>query len=225
MSPPDEDVVATEVEPEPPQDGEAPAPETAATPDTVDRVSRPAFVLAVSLAALFALVAAVLGVLAARAGGDEALDEVRDVAGRFGEVAFTYDYRDPDDNEERVSALATPRFQEEYARAFSGLRDLVEEVQSTSRASVNDVYVAEVDGSTALAVVSVNLDLDGPAGPRTYFDVYVRVSLQRLDGEWKVDDMAAITTPTGGSDADTSTTATSAPATSETSEVPTTPVP
>ena len=185
--------------------------------------SRSAFVLAVSLALLFAVVAAVLGVLVASGAGDDGdADDVRAAAGRFAEVAFTYDYRDPEDNRRRVADLSTPGFEEEYSRAFAGLTGLVEQVQSSSRATVNDVYVAEVDGSSALAVASVNLDLEGSAGPRTFYDVYVRIELQRLEGEWKVNDLAAITVPdaTGEGQAGASTTTTAA-----TSQTPTTPVP
>lgn len=210
-----------------PTDEDAPAG-TAAREDEVTpgAPSRAAFVLAVSLAVLFALVAAVLGVLlAGDAGDDGGADEVRTAAGRFAEVAFSYDYRDPDDNRRRVAELSTPGFEEDYSRAFAGLKDLVEQVESSSRASVNDVYVAEVDGSSALAVASVNLDLEGSAGPRTIHDVYIRIEMQRLDGDWKVDDLAAITVPgaTGGGQAEPdagASTTTAAP-----SQTPTTPVP
>ena len=103
----------------------------------------PGFVLAVGLAVVFAVVAAVLAaVLMTRQEGGDDLDELREVAGRFGEVLVTYDYHDPDAHKDAVLALASGSFRQDYEDAFDqGLGQIITQVQAVSRGRVNDVFL------------------------------------------------------------------------------------
>jgi hypothetical protein len=187
-----------------------------ATPDRAPRP--PAFVLAVSLAVLFGLLAVVFAVLAASGDGSGEGGQVtslRRAAGEMAEAFFTWDYEDLDAHRDRVLALATGSFRNEYEEQFdASLRDVITTARSTSEAFVQDVYVSEIDEERAEAVVVVDLEQDGVAGPRDQTDIYVVITFVEVDGDWKVDD---VTDPfpvgglPGGSGAATSGSTTTAP--------------
>lgn len=145
--------------------------------------------LAVTLAVLFGLAAAVLAVLlAAGAGDDDEVDELRRTAGQFAEALVTYDFEDPDRHRDQVLSFATGSFREEYEDAFDqGLAQIISEVEAVSQGFVNTVYLSELDDGSAQAVVAVDIEHDGAGGPRTLYDIYFRLTLVEVDGEWKVD--------------------------------------
>ena len=177
----------------------------------------PGLVLAVSLAVLFGVLAAVFAILAV--GGDDGeggrVADLRRSAGEMAEAFFTWDHRDLDAHRDRVLELATGSFRNEYDEQFdASIRDVITTAQSTSQAFVNDVYVSEIDEERAEAVVVVDLEQDGVAGPRTQTDIYVVITFVEVDGDWKADD---VTDPfpvgglPGGSGASGSSSTTTAP--------------
>jgi Mce-associated membrane protein len=152
--------------------------------------SRAGFVLAVSLAVAFGLLAAVLAVLLAdaRSDADDAASDLRRTAGQFGEALVTYDHRDPEAHRDAVLGMATGSFREEYEDAFEGeLVQIITEVEAVSQGFVKDVFVSEIDEESASAVVVVDVEHDGAAGPRTLYDIYFRLTFVRVGGDWKVD--------------------------------------
>jgi Mce-associated membrane protein len=152
----------------------------------------PALVLAISLAVVFGVLAAVFGVLAVRGddGEGEGTTSLRRAAGEMAEAFFTWDHRDLDAHRDRVLALATGSFRSEYEDQFdASIRDVITTAESTSQAFVKDVYVSEIDEERAEAVVVVDLEQDGVAGPRTQTDIYVVITFVEVDGQWKVDDV------------------------------------
>ena len=155
----------------------------------------PGYVLAVVLCVVFGLAAIVLAVVAAGAGDDgESGDRqaVRRVAGQFGEALLTYDHRDLAGHRERVLVTATTSFADEYEEAFSeSLSALIEETKASSTATVKDIFLSELDEGTAEAILVADLRLTGAGGPRTVSDVYFKLELVRIDGEWKVDDVVS----------------------------------
>ena len=156
-----------------------------------------ALVLAVAVALVLAGVATVLGVLLVRAGGDD-LDELRTAAGEFGEALVTYDHEDPDAHRDAVLDRATGSFAGEYEEAFDrGLGELITDLEATSQGFVKDVYVTEVDRGQALAIVVMDIENDGSGGPRTLFDVYVRLTMIEVDGTWLVDDVTDLSFGSG----------------------------
>lgn len=146
-------------------------------------------VAAVAAAVVFGLVAAVLAVLLL-AQEEDPSEEVRATAGGFGEVLVTYDHQDPDAHRAAVVERSTASFASEYEAAFEqGLGQLIVDLEASSQGFLKDVYVTEVDRGQALAIVVLDVESDGTAGPRRLFDVYVRLTMIEVDGEWLVDDV------------------------------------
>lgn len=181
----------------------------------------PGFVVAASLAALFAVATVVLAVLLLAQGddGDEP-SELRQAAGRFGEALVTYDFHDPEAHRDGVLSLATGSFRQDYEDAFNrGLGQIITQVQAVSRGSVNDVYLTSVDDEQAQAIVSLDIEVSGTSGERTLLDQYVLLTLVRVGGEWKVDQVTDLSFPATGAGAPpvtggTTTTTAGPPATS-----------
>jgi Mce-associated membrane protein len=188
--------------------------------------SRRRFVVALAAAVLFAGVAAGLAIalLADDDGGSE-VEEVREAAGRFAEVFNSYDHQDLDAHRDGVLALATGSFRNEYAEGFDqGLREVIRLTEATQQAFVKDVYVSTIDEERAQAIVTVDITHSGTSGSRTVRDIYSRLTLVRVQGGWKVDqvtdlnfDVATGGGPEGGAAGSTSTTA---PATTASADVP-----
>lgn len=177
----------TETEPA----GEPPAPDA----DTV--APRRRFPLAAVLAVLFAAAAVLLAFVATSLKSeldDERADRraVAGVAGSFSEAILTFDGDDLEATKERVLGLSTGGFAEEFEASFAGLAELVQTASSSARATVDDVFVGDIDGGQATAITVVDLAADGPAGPRTVADTYLRLSLVRVDGDWKVDGVTSL---------------------------------
>lgn len=143
------------------------------------------------LAGLFLLVAAVMAIVAANLNGE--LDEdggdrtdIESVAGRFGEALLSYDHNDPEGTKARVLELAAGALENEFEEAFPGLQALFAEAQGVATATVTGVWVGEIDGNTASAIVAADRLITGTAGPRTETNSYMRLDLVKTDGEWKV---------------------------------------
>lgn len=156
-----------------------------------------------SLAAVFAVATAVLAVLLlVRDGGEEDLSDLRQAAGRFGEALVTYDFHDPEAHRDGVLALATGSFRQDYEDAFDrGLGQIITQVQAVSRGSVNDVYLSSIDEDQAQAIVSLDIEVTGTSGERTLLDQYVLLTLVRVGGEWKVDQVTDLSFPASNSGA------------------------
>ena len=174
----------------------------------------PAFILVTSLAVALAVAVAVLAVLLA---GDEEsagrIEEVRRAAGTFGEALVTYDYHDPEAHRDAVLALSTGSFRDEYQDAFEqGLSEVITEVEAVSTGFATDIYVSELGEADAQAIVVLDVEVTGVAGPRTQRDLYIRLTFVEVGGEWKVDqvtdlnfDPGSVTTTTGGAPETTTT--------------------
>jgi hypothetical protein len=167
----------------------------------------PGYILAVSLAVLFGLVAIVLGAVLANDddGGalgittDSGIADLQRAAGQFTEALLTYDHRDPDAHRDAVLGLATGSFTEEYEDSFEhGLRQLMTQVQASSQGTVKDIFLSEVDEGRAELIVVADAVQDGAGGPRTVYDLYVKLTMVQVDGRWKVDDVVDLNFTGGG---------------------------
>ena len=176
---------------------------------------RTALVLAVTLAVVFAVLAGVLAVLLANEGGDDEVEDLRETAGRFGEALVTYDYRDPDAHRDTVLGLATGSFREEYQDAFDqGLREVIMQVEAVSIGNVKDIYLSAIDAEQAQAIVVVDIEHQGTGGRNDLYDVYFRLTMVEVGGEWKVDQVTDLNFDAGGGEG------TTAPTASTTTSVP-----
>ena len=185
------------------------APEAEGESDQADRRS-PTLILITSLAVALAVAVGVLAILLL-AGDDEGsdrLDAVREAAGTFGETLLTYDFHDPEDHRDKVLALSTGSFREDYEDSFDeGLGKVISEVEAVSRGIAKDIYISQLGEADAQAIVVLDVEVDGVAGPRTLRDLYVRLTFVEVDGEWKVDQVTDLNFDGGaGTTSPTSTT-------------------
>jgi hypothetical protein len=193
-------------------DDDSPAgPADEAAPDR----PRTALVLSVTLAVVFAVLAGVLAVLLANDGGDDEVEDLRETAGRFGEALVTYDYRDPEAHRDTVLGLATGSFREEYQDAFDqGLGEVITQVEAVSIGHVKDIYLSAIDAEQAQAIVVVDIEHEGTGGRNDLYDVYFRLTMVEVGGEWKVDQVTDLNFDAGGGEG------TTAPTASTTTSVP-----
>ena len=88
--------------------------------------------------------------------------------------------------------LSTARFRREYDEAFGGLTELIESTESTAIATVESVFVGDVDATTAEAITVVDAAVEGTAGQRSVADSYVRLDLVKVDEVWRVDGVTSL---------------------------------
>lgn len=69
-------------------------------------------------------------------------------------------------------------------------------MQAVSQGTVNDVFLSSVDGGQAQAVVSLDVEVSGTSGQRTLLDQYVLLTLIKLEGGWRVDQVTDLSFPT-----------------------------
>jgi hypothetical protein len=117
---------------------------------------------------------------------------VEQVASRFASAVLTYDYRDLDKTKNTVLALSTGKFRTDYEQNFPGLSALFTTTKGQSTATVKDVFVSAIAHDTATAIVVLDERAQGTSGQRLNVDWYVRVSLVRVQGQWRVDDLTNI---------------------------------
>lgn len=187
---------------------EAPTQASEQPPDDAPGRRGAALVAAVTLAVVFAVAAAALAVLLAQRSNDSGTEDLRAAAGRFGEALVTYDYHDPSAHRDAVLGFATGSFREEYETAFDqGLSKLITEVKAVSTGYIKDVYLSAVDQERAQAIVVVDIEHQGTSGPSTLHDVYFRLTMVQVGGEWKVDQVTDLNFDTGGGSSGTGATA------------------
>jgi Mce-associated membrane protein len=114
---------------------------------------------------------------------------VESVASRFASAVLTYDYRDLDKTKAAVLALATGKFRTDYEQNFSGLSALFTTTKGQSTATVKDVFVSGIDHDTASAIVVLDERGQGTSGQRLNVDWYLRLSLVKVRGTWRADDL------------------------------------
>lgn len=181
----------TPVEQAAPEEGAAPAQESPEAPKTV---SRTAFRAAVALAVVFFIGTVVAAIFAAQQHrqlqrSKDARAGVEQVASRFASAVLTYDYRDLDKTKNAVLALSTGKFRTDYEQNFGGLSALFTATKGQSTATVKDVFVSAIDKDTATAIVVLDERGQGTSGQRLNVDWYLRLSLVKVKGKWRVDDL------------------------------------
>jgi Mce-associated membrane protein len=126
-------------------------------------------------------------------------------AGQFGEALLTYDYKELNAARDRVLALATDRFGQEYTTDFVGaLSEAIVKLQATSMATVRDVFLSDVQRDTARAIVTLDSEINSSAGTRRTTSSYLDMALVKQNGAWKIDSVISVaamdqsTTPPGG---------------------------
>src|SRR5690606_12612813 len=115
--------------------------------------------------------------------------QARSAAGAFGEAYLTYDAADVEGSGRRVLALTTDRFARDFeATQVPGLQELFANVQTTTEATVTEVFLGDVDDRAARAVVVVDVTATSTAtGTQVLTGLSFVVDLVDEDGRWLVD--------------------------------------
>jgi hypothetical protein len=194
----------------PPADSEGgtTASETPAEPDAEPveeqapekTYSRAAFRAAVVLAIVFFVGTVVAVIFAAQQHRQlqqsrDARSGVEQVASRMSSALLTYDYRDLDKTKQAVLGLATGKFRTDYDQSFGGLTSLFTTTKGQSTATVKDVFVSGINHDTATAIVVFDERTQGTSGQHLNVDLYLRLSLVKVNGQWRVDDVTNLNFP------------------------------
>lgn len=184
------DAIAT-----PPTDAEAAATNGAVEAEPVRSGSaallRLSIALALALTALSAWLVVALGEASELRAAAEDRAAVQEVAGRFAAAVYSYDHRDLPASKRRVLDLSTVAFRREYEEGFGAIEAVLTEAKAISEATVSDVFTASVEGSEATCIVLVDTVVSGVAGRRSGTS-YSRVSLVKVEGHWRVNDLVAL---------------------------------
>jgi hypothetical protein len=187
----------TDAEPKP---VEGPTQDAAPEAEEPKPVSRGAFRAAVVLAVVFFVGTVVAVIFAAQQHRElqkskDARAGVEQVASRMTSALLTYDYRDLDKTKKAVLALATGKFRTDYDQNFGGLSSLFTTTKGQSTATVKDVFVSSIDNNTATAIVVFDERTQGTSGQHLNVDLYLRLSLVKVNGKWRVDDVTNLNFP------------------------------
>jgi hypothetical protein len=114
--------------------------------------------------------------------------QARRAASEFGEAYLSFDTDDVDGATQRLLSLSTDAFADEFesTRAPS-IEELFSAGDTVTRASVQDVFVDEVDDDRTRALVVVDIDASGPEGEQRLVGLSFVLDMVRRDSRWLVD--------------------------------------
>jgi hypothetical protein len=162
-----------------------------------------------------ALVAALTLALQQRSRADDLDRDAADrhavatAAARFGEVYLSYDFASSDGSGGAVLDLVTPKFAAEFkANRAPGIEELFTNLGTSTTATTDEVFVGDVSGDHARALVVVDVVAKSDAsGTQTLTGLSFVVELSRTDDGWLVDEVLPPPQPDlAGDGADGSTT-------------------
>ncbi|GAA3203105.1 hypothetical protein [Actinocorallia longicatena] len=185
-------------EPEAPA-AEEPEAEAAAEPEVAEaakgwrrRISPGRAISGALVAALAVL--AVLGCWQWRSLAGERAERaaVERAADRFGTRFLSYDHRDVDAAKNAVTSLITGDFAESYRTQFeAGVVPSIKQLEARSTARVRSVYVGEINGNLAAAVVIVDSEMHTKAWTKWTTATHLDLKLIKQRGHWLVTDMTS----------------------------------
>ena len=132
------------------------------------------------------------------AGGDEEAARAAQTAAERAVVpVLAYDYQDLETGQEQAQALMTGSYREEYDKLFAVIEENAPSTRTKVDVSVVSSGIVRASDDRVQVLVFVDRPTTNKAStePVVYRD-QVTVSMQRVDGEWLVDDMA--TSPVSG---------------------------
>jgi len=177
----------------------APPQDTASTTGTRTAAGVPTWLLAGLgvLAAGLVVATAWTWTRGGSTGDDSAARAAQVAAERAVVPVLSYDYESLEADQREAQALMTGGYREEYDKLFTVLEDNAPQTQTKVSASVvaSGVVRASEDRVQVLVFVDRPTTNKLNAEPVVYKD-QVTVSMQRVDGDWLVDDL--ITSPTPG---------------------------
>ena len=158
--------------------------------------------LALGLGALVVIAAIAVAVVQMGRARDleddlDARAEVAAAASAFGEVYLSYDFDDPERSGDRVLELVSPGFAEDFETTRApGIEELFSNLGTTTDATTTEVFVGDVTGDTARALVVVDVVATSDAsGTQELTDLTFVLELVRVDGHWLVDNVVPAPQP------------------------------
>jgi len=124
---------------------------------------------------------------------DDERRQVRASAAEFGQALLSYDHTKLQDARHHVLSLASDDFAKTYDEAFTGgLEGVITKLKADATATVQAVYLGEIEEGTAKAVVVLDSEVHSTAGTRRVLGSYLDMRLVRRGGEWKVTDVTSV---------------------------------
>ena len=181
-------------------------------------VSSVAFVIAVVAAAIFAVVAVVSVLLALHERGKTETNtdrtQISTTAARVAEAITAMDDTGNGTSGATVDQLGTASVVDQYKEIADKIRQVMGPLKLKSiRGTVKEVYVGDVENAESRVIVRLDLVYVGD-NTRVIPDQYLDMTLAKLDGAWKVDNVQVLNVALAGG---APTTTTTAPASSSSS--------
>lgn len=118
---------------------------------------------------------------------------VRARAGEFGQALLSYDHRNLQAARNRVLSMASDDFAKTYDAAFTGgLESVITRLKADATATVRTVYLGDIEGSTARAIVVMDSEVHSTAGTRRVLGSYLDMRLTRTGERWRVTEVTSI---------------------------------
>ncbi|WP_103937136.1 hypothetical protein [Thermomonospora echinospora] len=118
---------------------------------------------------------------------------VRARAGEFGQALLSYDHRNLQAARNRVLSLASDDFAKTYDAAFTGgLEGVIAKLKADATATVRAVYLGDIEGSTARAIVVMDSEVHSSAGTRRVLGSHLDMRLTRTGERWRVTEVTSI---------------------------------
>jgi hypothetical protein len=124
-------------------------------------------------------------------------NELRDVSGQAVAALTSYDYQHLDQWKSAVLLNATGSFENQFQSSFSSFQQAYVAEHNRGTGAVQDVWVGPVASGKATTVVLVDITVTSLTGTHS-LEPYVQVTLLKVAGRWRVDDVQATFDTSGG---------------------------
>ena len=176
---------------------EATPADASAEPERVPRQQNTPLLIAAAAAALFAVVAIVLVVVLVRDRGTSESNgdrtEISTTAARVAEAITAMDGSGNGTLGATVDQLGTAPVVAQYKEISDAIRKVMGPLKLKSiRGTVKEVYVGDVENAESRVIVRLDLVYVGD-NTRVIPDQYLDMTLAKLNGAWKVDNVQVLT--------------------------------
>lgn len=124
-------------------------------------------------------------------------NELRDVSGQAVAALTSYDYQHLAQWKSAVLLNATGSFENQFQSSFSSFQQAYVAEHNRGTGAVQDVWVGPVASGKATTVVLVDITVTSLTGTHS-LEPYVQVTLLKVGGRWRVDDVQATFDTSGG---------------------------
>jgi hypothetical protein len=135
--------------------------------------------------------------------------ELQDVSGRTVAALTSYDYQHLDQWKQSVLANATGSFENQFSSVYTGFAQAYVAEHNRGTGAVQGVWVGPVTADKATTVVLVQITVTSLSGTHS-LNPYMQLTLLKVAGRWRVDDVQATVDTSGGAAGGTTTPSTPA---------------